>query len=599
MSQVYNIQNIQNSCDISTLNIPGGSAGALVQIGNTQLVPSPFINANLEKYTVDDVVIGGVLKLQLSGIAVGNSFNEVAVSNNGRTSISDVLELSKKSDCVSVLIQCGDSAFIDGIGKITSASASEGNSPTWVNIAPYTIEIDIFINKGSPVVEPEVPTSSVDPGCDIKSLSLKEISEQFTLTIDEDTYSWGVIDGALDGISSVGRQHVKLDFSISARGNGSSGSCIDGNISGLKLGLDAAESYVRCRIDKLKNMDLSGVSSPPDQEIVPTLAEFIGGPSFLDFRSVEIDPLKSLISVNGSIIYRKPSGSCDPVSQNVFTTVTVEESLDEEGAEVTISGTITGLIDVSYDKIIKDTNGFLNDQDCNFNYKMIYADTFFKAFRDPNNLRAIAEKHKTADRIIDETATGNQCTNQESSFNNGILPSICSDPCPTPSPGLNDTCSFRLISSQVSKDYAEGQINFTFVLSNKSAASNIPGVSTVEIEGNHIMPRDTIVEQLVPGKGIVTQNLCAYSLEKWTFDISLRFTNQQRLCPTRSIKQLRQCSEQLVKDFFGCVQCPDESCSDCENIDDPITGCWFVTDKSENISRSGYRYNIEFTKPSC
>ena len=109
---MFNIQNTSN-CEVSNIFSAPPTAGALVEVNGVQLIPSPFVNVNLEKNIVNDVIIGGLLRLQLSGTAVGASFDEVAVGG-GTTSIKSVLDLAKISDCVSVKIGCGSSFFIDG-----------------------------------------------------------------------------------------------------------------------------------------------------------------------------------------------------------------------------------------------------------------------------------------------------------------------------------------------------------------------------------------------------------------------------------------------------------------------------------------------------
>lgn len=561
------------TCDVTTFAAPP-SAGALVSVGGVQLVPSPFINLTLEKNISDDIIIGGLLRVQINGMAVGASFDEVAAT--GSTSIKSVLDLAANSDCVRVIIQCG-SQFINGSGRIISASASEGSQPTWVNMAPYSIEIELYTNNltGEPYVTPENPESSEDP--DTKDLMLKDITEQFTINVDEDSFNFGVVAGCSAGTAcGVGRRHVKVSFSISATGiRGGSEECGEPEPSeppsSKKYGLEAVEQYFINRIDKLKDMDLNGLKNKPTQ-LIPVLAEYSGGRSYLDFRSLEVDPRSNTMTLTGDIIYR-PSG-CEP---DVFTNITVEESVDTEGNQITVSGTITGLVDVEYTKIIRAAKYL--DTTCAFNDKIAAANAYFAKINNETTIKNIALAHRTRDSIVDS------CTLDDEE---NPLASCFPEPSPSTAPEL---CDFRLISSQISRNYADGQIDFSFVVSNKTDGCSIAGVSSLEVEATHDIPRDNIVEVLIPGrgaKGVLIQNLCVLSSEKWTFSVNLNLRSQGcKLAPKKTAAELRSCAQSIL-DKFRTDLGPEAD-----------TTCWFVTDNQETIGRSSYRYNIQYTKPSC
>jgi hypothetical protein len=193
--------------------------------------------------------------------------------------------------------------------------------------------------------------------------------------------------------------------------------------------------------------------------------------SYLDFRNIDIDPINSSIAVNGDIIYR-PSGC---TGTDVFTTINIEENLDTEGNQITLSGTIQGLIKVDYDKIINCTT-YLNNQ-CNLDTKMQNANAFFTDFKDEYNLKNIILAYFTENG--GKTAIEDTCISS-SSPENPLASCFPSQPNQSPS-----VCDFRLISSQISRDISEGRISFSFVFSNKADSCSIPGVSSFEIEGRY------------------------------------------------------------------------------------------------------------------
>lgn len=556
---------ITSSCEVSTVFTGGGpsSAGAAVSINGQQLIPSPFINITLEKYKVDNIIIGGVMKLQLNGTAVGDSFDQVVKTSPG-TSIDDVLQIGKNSDCVDVVVQCSEE-FINGKGRVVSVNANEGRQPNWVNLAAYTIEIEIYENRGAPVVDRD--TTNTYQYSNIGDCELKDISEQFTLSVQEDSINWDEVLGVSDvNFSKAGNKHVKVNFSLSA--TGLTGGCTASN---KKYGLEAAETVILDRIEELKSMDLNPLGADKPATLISVFDEYAGGASYLDFRSIEINALENRISVSGEIIYR-PSG-CNP--SDVFTTVTVDETVDNDGLSISISGNIKGLVDINYINAIRSGEYF---NSCSDQGRMSAATSFLNHFNNEDVLKTIANTHKTRDRITDTCSSTSQSNNP--------CPSI--SPVPSGSAGA-DLCDLRLTSSQIARNYGEGQINFTFVLSNKNNCS-IYGARKVDVEITDDLPRDNIVEIIIPGRGdagVVIQNLCCKSARKRTININAALTTN--LCNYKSdnatINQLKACAEALLKDL--------------EQNSGVDVSCWFVTEDQESLGNTTYRRNKQYVKPSC
>lgn len=591
-----------STCDVSTIFAGGGpnNAGASVIVGGKQLIPSPFLNIVLEKYKAGDLTIGGVLKVTLNGNVIGSSFNEVVTNGaGGVTGLKDILQLGQYRECVTVKIEC-DNKIIDGYGRITSLSISEGNMPTWVNMAPYTIEIDLFTNDiGLSLGERPAYPGKVEPlGSSsgiLNNLMLNSLSEQFSVSINDDTFNWagGNYPTAMSNWNDFkgwGNRHIKTNFSISAAGIRALNGCNDGDLTGgLEFGLKAAETYIRDRIEKLRDMNVAGAFSAPTVELNSAFSIYRGGLSFLDFRTIDVNPIENSISVTGEIIYR-PSGCSGsvPVEDKVFSTLNIEQSLDGEGETITLTGNIQGLVDNNFDKIIKMSAGLSDNTftNCNLNEKISNANNFLVKFAKEENLKSIANHYYNNEGFFD--------TNNKGYLKDDCSLSATDDPCSSTSPSPStstapELCDLRLTSSQINRNLSQGEINFTFVLSNK-ANCNILGAKKVDVEITHDKPRDNIVEFIIPGrgdKGVLIQNLCCKSAEK--YDVAVTATLNKNSCnfnmQKSTIDELRACAEQALNDLIN-----------DNNID---IDCWFKVNDQETVGNNVFRLNFSYVKPSC
>ena len=244
-----------SNCETSTIFAGGGPdvGGALVKVGDTTLIPSPFVNLAIEKFKMGDLTIGGVLKLTLNGSVTGSSFNDVVKGAAGRTGVHDILALGKIKDCIYVKIECTDK-LIGGYGRIISVSVPEGNSPTWVNIAPYSIEIELYTNtdssggSGTRIVDAGDVEKS---GGNLNTLMLRSLSEQFSLAINEDSFNWGAVNSSPKVGDGYGNRHMKVSFSMSGTGIRGLNDCTGNNVTEAtyKYGLKAVEEYMLNRIE--------------------------------------------------------------------------------------------------------------------------------------------------------------------------------------------------------------------------------------------------------------------------------------------------------------------------------------------------------------
>jgi hypothetical protein len=585
---------INSCCDVATVFGGGGPqcAGAYVFIGNQQLIPSPFVNLVLEKYKVADKTIGGVLKVTLNGMAVGSSFNEVLDGQGAGTGIKDILRLGQLKGCVCVIIKC-ESELINGYGRIISVSSSEGNQPVWVNMAPYTIELEVYDNAALEDSRPVIPDDEEDEEDEDSDYVLKNISETLSWSINEETFNWGAPCVYAEDIDGFGNRNIKVNFNLSVTGVGSSGSsdgeCLcEGSAGGPgspspsgTYGLAAAEKYLRKRLKDLKTrgskslFDMSSYPDPPEEEIIPAFESYTGGSSYLDFRNIEIDPQQSTISLSGEIIYR-PSGCVNP---DVFTSLTVEHSINTEGETFTISGNIIGLVDHGFDRIINLTASGYEPLGCEFNKKMDNAELFLQKINLPSALQDIANCYSKTEPFP-KGYIEDDC---EYSAGSGV----CTPTAATPPPV--ELCDTRIINSQITRNFAAGEINFSFTLSN-SPNCEVAGANRVDVSITHDKPHDTIVEFIIPGrgsKGPLIQNLCCNSSEK--YDISIEASLNRKTCSfdikKQTIEQLRNCAEKAL-----------ERLVEEDSVD---VRCWFKVNDSETIGNTAYKLNRSYVKPSC
>jgi len=584
---------LTSTCEVSTIFSGGGPPviGASVIVGNKQLVPSPFVNLTLEKYKTGDKVIGGVLRLTLSGTAVGSSFNGVIDGEGAGTGIKDILELGQVKGCVCVKVAC-ESQLINGYGRIISVSANEGNQPTWVNIAPYTIEIEIYSNSALADDRPVIPDDEPEEEEEIpedENYVLKNVSETLSWSINDDTYNAGTLCYMPEEIDSFGNRHIKVNFNLSVTGAGGSEDdsdclCIEGEDSGPPpsgtYGLAGAEKYLRKRLKDLRTLgekslfDMASYSNPPILEIIPAFAIYAGGSSYLDFRNIEIDPQQNIINLSGEITYR-PSGCLNP---EVFTSLSVEHNVTVEDETITITGNIIGLVDNNFDEVI-----LLNEMDfidCAYTKKIDFAETFLSKINNPTVLKDIANCYAKTEPYPNGYIT-DDC---EYSSGSGVC--VTSTPVTPPPP---ETCDMRVINSQITRNIAAGEISFSFTLSN-APNCEVLGASRIDISINHDKPHDNIVEIIIPGrgsKGPLIQNLCCNSAEK--YDITIDAIMNRKTCSfdvkKETINQLRNCAEKELEKLV--------------TEGDIDISCWFKVNDIESIGNTSYKLNKSYVKPSC
>lgn len=539
-------ENLTSSTEISYTNCPPiPPGGATVSVGALNLKPAPFVSLTIEQYKVNDIVVGGALIVNLNGTVVGNGFADVS------SQIYEILQLGTSTECVPININCNGASVVNGLGRVRNVSGDEGPQPSWVNIAAYTMEIEVFENNGETVVKPDPTFSDWITENEI----IKNISETINLSVDSDAYN---VDSA-PGIGRIGKAHAKCSFSISVSGAATS-SCSSGN---KKVGLDAAEEVMKRRLDGLSNMqwNLAKLGAP---QIHGELQQYRGGARRLHFRSVEVNPFDSTITVNGDIIYR-PAACQYP---NVFMDVSADSSTsnDDQGRTVTISGNIQGLSNDEYSTIIF-AGGFAGES----NIKMPSAESAYGAIS--GGLLAMAKAY-LMEKIEDP------CSDAD--------PEGGSAPCKQMEDDQKKEeteCDIRLVSKSVTRNFGEGSINFNHTYSTQKNCS-IPGAKNVDIEVTRNKPTDVTAEFTVIGRGYpLIQDLNTKTRETVAISASASLDNNDcSLASSTDSSTIEACLQGLIDQQKAKLGVQN----------------WFIIRDTSSVSTNGtIRLDQEFLRPSC
>lgn len=530
-----NIINQNSSTTVSYTAAPGVTTvpgGATVTISGKNLKPAPFVTLSVEQYKAEEYVIGGILLVQLKGTVVGENFADVS------SQIIEILKLGGDGECHDIKIDCNGSVLVDGRGRIRSVGADEGPMPSWVNMAPYTIDIEVFENNGELVVKPDKRIV----GWITDKEAIKDVSESISLAISDESYA---VD--LAGVlGKIGKAHAKCTFNLSATGAGAN--CA--TASGLKIGLEAAEEVIKRRLQQISLMQWDAGTLGGTQ-IHSELASYRDGYYHLNFRNVEINTFAGSITVGGELIWR-PAACVYP---HVFIDVNVDAKAEYASIErtVTISGSVQGISADTYDEIIR-TVGFPRENNS----------------RMPNAEDAFADIKTGFDGLANQYMLPKMA--QLSQANDA-----CNIP-PEPEKALT------LISKTETRQFSQATITFNYEYSTKPACT-IVGASKVEIDAVHDKPADVVVEHTVIGRGYpLIQNLNTKTKETWTLNVTITRDGCGSVAKTGAMEN---CAIGII----------DEQCALLECCDWYITTD--VTDIQGGAELGTVRVNRVYLRPSC
>lgn len=472
-------------------NLSSSDTAATVTIDGNTLRPAPFVSINVEKYYSGDIIIGGKWVVSLSGTVYGENFGDT-ISN-----VNSILSLiSNTNECVPIIIECGGNKLINGYGKIVGGNIDQGDQSSWINVAPYSITIDVYINEDQAVVTPSDQLSSYN----ISNALISSLNENFTLNYNEESSKGDLINGS--NIHGT-RAHVKLDFDINITGMPV---CV--GISSLKGGLEAAEQVIVARIQDLKRGIFPNSLGTPN--LSGEISAYTSGSTFINLRNVNVNPINGTISVNGSAIYR-PQNCSHPDSLIQVNVETQNNGEDPTIKTVTISGTIEGLSSDDFNNII-DHSSFPSA----VSNRIGVAQSAWSEIHSAANDIALAHQDVDAN-IACHSGLGNLCDT--------AVDKVCDE--------------FSINSSQRTHNYHDGTISFTIVCSNKRHC-NLPGFIYYNVDVAEDYGHQQIVPHTIIGRGYpIIQNLNCTTARTKTVTVSGRLDS----CGINDRDALQNCVE--------------------------------------------------------
>lgn len=528
---------VKKETSIDNINIQNiGPGGATVSVGSVTLDPAPFVSLSVEQYRAGDLIIGGSLIVSLNGTVynIGGGFSNIASQLKNKFQ-----GIGQKGDCVNININCGGTILVNGFGTIRSVNIEEGPEPSWTQISAYSIEVELYENEGSLVVNPNNAANSYVSNNEI----IKDLSESITLNIDNDAFAVDNLGG-----NKAGRAHAKYSFNISATG-GAVG--CKNNIS-KKTGLEAAEEVIKRRISQIESGSISSGLGVPSS-LTTALSSYHMGSKYMQVRSVDADPISGTMAVSGDLILR-PTSVTYP---GAFVDISIDSRADttQVGRTVIISGTIEGLYSTSFSDVI--TNGTFSGGSAN---KISNAETVYTSL--VSTFSGLANQYLLG-LITDST----DCTS-------GGLLAICSNYVPP------SECGLRLVNRSATRNFGTGTISFSDEYSTVRNCS-IPGAAKVESEVSHTYPTDVFAEFTIPFRGQpLMQNLGTTTKE--TVSVTVNVTVENPGCNVRDLSGV-----------IGCAQSEANALGNAEGA-----AGWYLTQNSVSKTNTGtLRITKEWTRP--
>lgn len=291
---------------------------SLILINGSQLRPVPEINISYEKFTSGDYVIGGYMKIQLSGQIIGTS------SSNLNSKINSIT--SYHSKCLPIIVSCGEETLVNGSGFFRSITINPSDQPFMVS---YSIDIEVTRNFDTKVIKPDQEFTTL---YDIEipdTIHLQTYEESLSLSSTDDLGKTGIFG------ETFSKPSLKLTGAISIQAHNIM--CSDISSNNMLNGIyDILESRVQ------KILALNGALSAT----YPILSNYIDGSwsAIHDTKGLSINKLDNKIEWRFDMFIYK--GSCFP---KAITTIERTESTDQLTglSSFTIKGTIRGLSDKS------------------------------------------------------------------------------------------------------------------------------------------------------------------------------------------------------------------------------------------------------------
>lgn len=410
---------------------------------------APTVNISFEYFKTDSgVVIGGHIIASIKGV-VSISDDESGVSTGSLVMqrLKNVRDLGKITQCITVSIPNFDP--LNSKAKITSVNIDQGPDPTWVNQGAYSIELKGLVSN--------LPGSN--PYNITAADGVTQLSRIESIEIGENSH------GYIYNSQGISKAYVKFNNSVTLK----------------------CESY--CSninpIDVLKKIAQIG----PQNQI---FNQYRSWTSYLQSRNLEINT-DGTITFSSSMILTPHA-----VSALVDLNFTENQTYENKDKTYTTSGTITGLVPVSFSDLV--TVGSSCSQS-----KLAAALSTFNTvknlYSDLNSWSGNKLNLQAKDCDIDE--------------NNPFAP-LCADAYEDEEDSNEDTDEIKPSTVNVTTSRTDGTINFSFEWATtqndggKCITNGIVRETTVEI----IERQPNFVEHYIPSYGTLLQNMNCNSAKR-------------------------------------------------------------------------------------
>lgn len=464
---------------------------ATITIGNLTLDDSysTFTNISFEYFTTPTgEIIGGSKVFTISGsVSVQSGQNS---GSNVMKQLKGIRDIGKNTKCVQVNIP----GLYSGMAKITNITIDQGSDPTWVNQAPFSIELKAQLDS--------IPPNSL--GITVEDYVV-EVSRSETIELGEESHGFVFTS---DNRLSKAFAKFSCEASVSCRP-------LCANITPQDAALKVLKKIIK---------------TSPDH---PEFAKYQGWNIYSQSRNLESNGPGSL-SFSTDIILLHPS-----VTGGAFVELDFHHAkgYSDKTESKKVSGTVTGLAKIAWSDVI-------DLPDSASASKFSQAANVFSYIKSKYNTlktwRGIELELKEKPNCPPEnTGAGSQGPN--------LSIGKCTD---KSNPGEEDEFEpLRPASSTVSSSRSEGTISFDFEWNNSSNDSGNcvdDDGFTREVVVEVTEPQPQIIEHIIPSVGTLIQDLNCCSAKRISFTSSIG--NPDGACSSSGLP-VKEAYDQLDKEI--------------------------------------------------
>ena len=453
---------------------------------------SPFATLSFEYFnTSTGEIIGGNKLITITGsVTVPSGANS---GSNLMKQLKAIRNIGKNSKCINVDIP----GIFSGRAKISNISIDQGPDPTWLNQAPFTIELKAPLES--------IPPNSLGITVDDQ---ISEISKSESISLEEDSHGYVYLKD-----NSLSKSFVTFTCEASVTCN---------PLCGSKNPQDLAMGAIKKIIKTI-----------PDH---PLLERYKSWSPYSQSRTLELTATS--ISFSTTVVLLPPS-----IKAGAFVDLEFEHTRGYENKEESkkISGTITGLAPISWSDMIS-----LPD-----------TASASKLAEAEKVLAFIVGKYNNLNRwdgIALELVEQPDCPPDSPNNSNSI--GRCEDKDSKNSNGNdedNDGADKRGVQpikpymSSVSKSRTDGTISFNFEWNNADSSGGCSDSDnfTRDIVVEITEPQAQIAEHILPSIGTLIQNLECCSAKRISFTSSISSNNQEGICNISSGVPIKDANDKL------------------------------------------------------